>query len=89
MGTRLTRITRDLALRDPDAALASASEAVADWSGGTRIGGYLSRTSAGVYLVSCTALADATSTLVVFDYQQPHFSYPHLKPTTRTIATQT
>ena len=31
-------------------------------AGGTRVGGYLSRTSAGMYLVSCTALADATST---------------------------
>ena len=28
---------------------------------GTRVGGYLSRTGAGVYLVSCTPLADATS----------------------------
>lgn len=38
MGTRLTRITRELARRDPDAALASAAESVADWSGGTRLG---------------------------------------------------
>lgn len=37
-GTRLTRVTRELRARDPDAALASASQAVADWSGGTRIG---------------------------------------------------
>ncbi len=37
-GTRLTRVTRELAGRDPDAALARAGEAVADWSGGTRIG---------------------------------------------------
>jgi uncharacterized protein with von Willebrand factor type A (vWA) domain len=37
-GTRLTRITRELAGRDPDAALARASEAVTDWHGGTRIG---------------------------------------------------
>lgn len=37
-GTRLTRITRELTLRDPDAALARASRAVADWSGGTRLG---------------------------------------------------
>jgi len=28
---------------------------------GTRTGGYLTRTSAGVYVVTCTALADATS----------------------------
>ncbi|MEA2445249.1 MAG: uncharacterized protein QOJ12_2541 [Thermoleophilales bacterium] len=37
-GTRLTRITHELRGRDPDAAVARASEAVADWSGGTRIG---------------------------------------------------
>ena len=30
-------------------------------SGGSRVGGYLTRTSAGVYIVGCTALADATS----------------------------
>ena len=41
MGTRLTRITRELARRDPDAALASAAESVADWSGGTRLGASL------------------------------------------------
>jgi uncharacterized protein with von Willebrand factor type A (vWA) domain len=37
-GTRLTRITRALATRDPDAALARAAEEVFDWDGGTRIG---------------------------------------------------
>jgi uncharacterized protein with von Willebrand factor type A (vWA) domain len=37
-GTRLTRVTRALALRDVDAALARVSAEVADWSGGTRIG---------------------------------------------------
>ena len=38
MGTRLTRLTRELATHDPDAALASAADAVMDWSGGTRLG---------------------------------------------------
>jgi uncharacterized protein len=38
IGTRLTRITRELGWRDPDAALADAANAVADWSGGTRLG---------------------------------------------------
>jgi uncharacterized protein with von Willebrand factor type A (vWA) domain len=38
LGTRLTRITRELGWRDPDAALADAARAVADWSGGTRLG---------------------------------------------------
>ena len=37
-GTRLTRVTRCLRARDIDAALADVSGAVADWSGGTRIG---------------------------------------------------
>jgi uncharacterized protein with von Willebrand factor type A (vWA) domain len=37
-GTRLTRVTRELAGRDPDAAVTRATHTVADWSGGTRIG---------------------------------------------------
>jgi uncharacterized protein with von Willebrand factor type A (vWA) domain len=40
-GTRLTRLTTDLATRDPDAALAAAAKRVLDWSGGTRIGASL------------------------------------------------
>ena len=40
-GTRLTRLTPELAARDPDRALAEASERVVDWSGGTRIGASL------------------------------------------------
>lgn len=43
LGTRLTRITRELASRDPDHALRRASERVADWSGGTRLGDGLRR----------------------------------------------
>ena len=38
MGTRLTRLTRHLASHDPDAALVHATDAVVDWSGGTRLG---------------------------------------------------
>ncbi len=41
-GTRLTRVTRELAGRDPDRALQRAAEAVEDWSGGTRIGDAIS-----------------------------------------------
>jgi len=37
-GTRLTRITRELRLRDPDAALQRVGASVVDWNGGTRIG---------------------------------------------------
>ncbi len=38
VGTRLTRISRQLAGPDPGAALAAVSAAVPDWSGGTRLG---------------------------------------------------
>lgn len=38
LGTRLTRITRELSTHDPDAGIARASDAVEDWSGGTRLG---------------------------------------------------
>lgn len=38
LGTRMTRITRELSSRDPDAALAAAARRVVDWSGGTRLG---------------------------------------------------
>ena len=38
LGTRLTRITRELSSRDPDIALHAAGQRVADWSGGTRLG---------------------------------------------------
>ena len=38
LGTRLTRLTRELSSRDPDRALRAAAEAVPDWSGGTRLG---------------------------------------------------
>ena len=38
LGTRLTRITGALRLRNPEAALAKVSALVPDWDGGTRIG---------------------------------------------------
>lgn len=38
IGTRMTRITRALRLREPDAALAASSREIPDWSGGTRLG---------------------------------------------------
>ena len=37
-GTRLTNVTREMAHRDPDDALARVARTVKDWSGGTRIG---------------------------------------------------
>ncbi|MBC7133605.1 MAG: VWA domain-containing protein [Roseovarius sp.] len=40
-GTRLTNITRHLATRDVDAALAAAGQQAQDWEGGTRIGACL------------------------------------------------
>ena len=41
LGTRLTRLTRELGTRDPDAALSAAAARVVDWSGGTRLGATL------------------------------------------------
>lgn len=38
LGTRLTRITRELRQRDPEQALGAAGRAIPDWSGGTRLG---------------------------------------------------
>jgi uncharacterized protein with von Willebrand factor type A (vWA) domain len=38
LGTRLTRVTRELRLRDPEHALSAAGHAIPDWSGGTRLG---------------------------------------------------
>jgi uncharacterized protein with von Willebrand factor type A (vWA) domain len=38
LGTRLTRVTRELTSRDPDAAVRAAAHRVVDWSGGTRLG---------------------------------------------------
>jgi uncharacterized protein with von Willebrand factor type A (vWA) domain len=43
LGTRLTRVTRELSSHDPDRALRQASERVLDWSGGTRLGECLRR----------------------------------------------
>jgi uncharacterized protein with von Willebrand factor type A (vWA) domain len=38
VGTRLTRITSSLRMRDPEAALSTAGAQVPDWRGGTRLG---------------------------------------------------
>ncbi len=38
LGTRLTRVTRELRQRDPERALRDAGSAIPDWSGGTRLG---------------------------------------------------
>jgi len=38
IGTRLTRITREIGQRDPEVALRLAATAASDWSGGTRLG---------------------------------------------------
>ncbi|MEO5722724.1 MAG: VWA domain-containing protein [Ilumatobacteraceae bacterium] len=38
LGTRLTRVTKELTSRDPDRAVRQASDHVQDWSGGTRLG---------------------------------------------------
>jgi hypothetical protein len=41
IGTRLTRVTRELRHRDPELALSAAGRAIPDWSGGTRLGDVL------------------------------------------------
>ena len=38
LGTRLTRVTRQLRQRDPDVAMRAVGHEVEDWSGGTRLG---------------------------------------------------
>jgi uncharacterized protein len=43
LGTRLTRLTRELSSRDPDTAMAQAAARVPDWNGGTRLGEGLER----------------------------------------------
>src|ERR687890_522835 len=41
LGTRLTRVTRELQMRDAERALAATGKAIPDWSGGTRLGDVL------------------------------------------------
>ncbi len=38
VGTRLTRVTRAMRMRDPERAIVAAGKTVPDWSGGTRLG---------------------------------------------------
>jgi uncharacterized protein with von Willebrand factor type A (vWA) domain len=63
VGTRLTRVTRALRHRDPDAALREAGQAIPDWHGGTRLaeslGAFLDRwgqrgTARGAVVVLCS-----------------------------------
>lgn len=41
IGTRLTRLTREMRQRDADTAMAAVAAAIPDWSGGTRLGAEL------------------------------------------------
>lgn len=41
IGTRLTRLTRELSHRDADTAMAAVASTIPDWSGGTRLGAQL------------------------------------------------
>ena len=43
LGTRLTRVTREMAHRDTDAAILAVAQAIPDWSGGTRLGDLVKR----------------------------------------------
>jgi uncharacterized protein len=63
LGTRLTRVTREMGRRDPEAALTAAAAAVHDWSGGTRLGSGLAEfnetwgvrgTARGAVVVICS-----------------------------------
>jgi uncharacterized protein len=64
MGTRLTRITRPLRLRNREQALATASLVVADWDGGTRIGDAL---NAFLAVPRFAALARGAAIVVLSD----------------------
>ncbi len=64
MGTRLTRITRPLKLRNREQALATASLLVADWDGGTRIGDAL---NAFLAVPRFAALARGAAIIVLSD----------------------
>jgi uncharacterized protein with von Willebrand factor type A (vWA) domain len=64
IGTRLTRITRALRLRNREQALATASLVVADWDGGTRIGAAL---GAFLAIPRFAALARGAALIVLSD----------------------
>jgi len=64
IGTRLTRITRPLRLRNREQALATASHVVADWDGGTRIGDAL---TAFLAIPRFAALARSAAIVVLSD----------------------
>jgi uncharacterized protein len=64
MGTRLTRISRPLRLRNREQALATASLLVADWDGGTRIGDAL---NAFLAVPRYAALARGAALIVLSD----------------------
>jgi uncharacterized protein len=64
IGTRLTRITRPLRLRNREQALADASLVVADWDGGTRIGDAL---NAFLAIPRFSALARGAAIVVLSD----------------------
>ncbi len=63
-GTRLTRLTGDLGARDPEAALARASEVAVDWGSGTRIGASLGEFNA---LYGRRALSRGAVVVIVSD----------------------
>ncbi len=64
IGTRLTRVTRALRLRDREQALAAASLLVPDWDGGTRIGEAL---AAFLDVPRFSALARGAAVVVLSD----------------------
>ena len=64
LGTRLTRVSGALRLRNPEAALAKASALVPDWDGGTRIGDALAAFLSAPRFAGC---ARGAATVVLSD----------------------
>jgi len=64
MGTRLTRVTRALRVKEPSRALDAASRLVADWDGGTRLGDAL---NAFLAVPRFAALARGAAVVVISD----------------------
>jgi len=64
LGTRLTRVTRALAARDRETALARTAATVPDWDGGTRLGDAL---SAFLAIPRCAGFARDAWVLIVSD----------------------
>lgn len=87
-GTRLTSVTRDLAARDADEAIARVSRRVEDWSGGTRIGaclGEFNRSWAKRLPLSCATVLLVTDGLERADTEQLSLEAARLERSCRRV----